>query len=405
MLDIDGYNAGLSSGGIFDGAPPYIDSRTILFTVDNDGFPIFTPTNTFDIDPNFAGDVIGRFRVLNTYNEYVNIYQVDASGAFAVGDPIYYNRSTNKFAKSYGLGDVSGVTLSLGVITSVGVPTKDYFTFNPFGEYRAQTSLTGPAGTVYYINPTGTTGANAYTTNRPPLNPYPVYQLLDGTGTALLLKGQNLGTAGGDRYLTATTSAITPTVTEGGSQTLPVGTGLSYIPGNSVAVINASTPTVRFEGAVQSYNASTGQMVLQNVTNIKGPFTLSVYNVNLDGVDGPTGATGATGATGWTGPTGVAGNIYNTATVTPALPTPVTGGSQTFTVATGLAYITGNTVVVVDSTNAANTFQGRVQTYTAGTGAIVIDQITNIAGTFTSQIYNVNLNGISGPTGSTGATG
>ena len=143
IRDIDNFNAGLDQGGIFNGAPLYIDSRTILFTVDQDGFPIFTPSDTFNIAANFSGNVIGRFRALNTYNQYVNIYQTDASGALVVGDPIYYNSTTRKYAKTYGLGDVSGVTFTLGIVTSVGVPTKDYFMFDPFGEYRTRTSFTG----------------------------------------------------------------------------------------------------------------------------------------------------------------------------------------------------------------------------------------------------------------------
>jgi hypothetical protein len=52
---------------------------------------------------------------------------------------------------------------TLGIVTSVGIPTTDDFTFNPFGEYRANTSLTGAAGTLYYINPTGSTGATGST--------------------------------------------------------------------------------------------------------------------------------------------------------------------------------------------------------------------------------------------------
>ena len=125
MMDIDGYNAGMDTTGLFMGGPGYTDSRTILFTVDEDGFPIFTPSDTFNLSSNFSGNVIGRFRALNSYNQYVSIYQVDASGAFIAGDPIYYSSTTSKFAKAYGLGDISGVSFTLGVVTSVGVPTKD----------------------------------------------------------------------------------------------------------------------------------------------------------------------------------------------------------------------------------------------------------------------------------------
>jgi hypothetical protein len=198
ILDVDQYNAGIDPIGTFNGSPDKVDSNTILFTVDEDGFPIFSPSDTFNISVNFSGNVIGRFRALNTYNQYVSILQTDASGAFAVGDPVCINPATNLFQPSYGLGDISGVYETIGIVTSVGVPDKDHFTFNPFGEYRSLgDALTGPAGTVYYINPTGATGTDAYTTSRPAGNPYPVYQTIDTSGNVILLKGQGFSAGGG----------------------------------------------------------------------------------------------------------------------------------------------------------------------------------------------------------------
>jgi hypothetical protein len=149
------------------------------------------------------------------------------------------------------------------------------------------------------------------------------------------------------------------------------------------------------------------------VTGYTGP-----TGISLTGATGPTGAIGTgvtgatgptgislTGATGATGASGIAGDKYVTATTAAVTPVPVQGSSVSLTVATGLAYIAGNSVIVVDSTNSANKFEGRVQSYTTGTGALVIDSITNIAGTFALKVYNVNLDGIDGPTGATGATG
>ena len=120
---------------------------------------------------------------------------------------------------------------------------------------------------------------------------------------------------------------------------------------------------------------------------------------------GPTGADGPTGATGETGPQGLNGVSFNTQTTSAITPTPTEGGTETFTVGTDLPYITGNSVIVVDSTNSANSFEGRVQTYTANSGSMTVDSITNIKGTFGTQVYNVNLDGIDGPTGATGPTG
>lgn len=195
MTDVDGFNAGIDPTGLFNGAPAYSDTNCILFTVDEDGFPIFTPSDTFNLSSNFSGNVIGRFRALNTYNQYVNIYQTDASGTFTVGDPVYITNS-GLFAPSYGLGDVEAVTATIGVVTSVGVPSGNYFTFNPFGDYKPNLGLgfTGPAGTIYYIDPTG---VNQYTTVKPANYPVPMYQAIDNNGNYVLLKGSGSGGGAG----------------------------------------------------------------------------------------------------------------------------------------------------------------------------------------------------------------
>jgi hypothetical protein len=85
---------------------------------------------------------------------------------------------------------------------------------------------------------------------------------------------------------------VTPTPVEGGTQSLTVGTGLAYIPGNSAVVIDSTNSANRFEGTVQSYDPMTGALVLEGITSIRGTFGSAVYYVNLDGIDGPTGATG-----------------------------------------------------------------------------------------------------------------
>ena len=73
-----------------------------------------------------------------------------------------------------------------------------------------------------------------------------------------------------------------------------------------------------------------------------------------------------------------------------------------------LAYRPGNSVIVTDTVNPlTNSFEGRVKSYTYASGAIVIDTIVNIYGfdTDISSVFNVNLDGIDGPTGWTGSTG
>ena len=231
----------------------------------------------------------------------------------------------------------------------------------------AGTGPTGPSGSVGSTGPTG---------------------LIGPTGVS------------GDRYYTTTQSQITPNPTEGGSQTIVVGLYLAYSTGNSVVVTNVNDPSESYEGRVGTYNQTSGSLTITNITNIRGtPFTLDYYDVNLDGTDGPTGSTGLQGATGYS-------DKFSTSTSSITL-SPVQGGSiGPITVDTNLAYITGNSIVVVDSTNASNSFEGRIASYNPITGALSLSDITNIKGTFgSSVVYNINLDGIDGPTGSTGSAG
>jgi hypothetical protein len=219
----------------------------------------------------------------------------------------------------------------------------------------------------------------------------------------------------------------------GGNQSIIVGTNLAYITGNSVVVVDSTNSANLFSGVVSSYIATTGSLNLVYINSVKGTYGASVvYNVNLDGTAGPTGSTGsngatgmsgaqgatgvtgATGATGGTGATGATGNTgptgysdkFNTMTSTAVILAPTSGGTATLSIGTNLAYIAGNEVVVVDSTNSLNLFSGLVSSYTPNTGTLILINITDIKGTFGStRVYNVNLDGTTGPTGLTGNTG
>jgi hypothetical protein len=135
----------------------------------------------------------------------------------------------------------------------------------------------------------------------------------------------NTGTTGpsgqnGDRFASQT-DAITITPVEGGSLSMTVETGLSYIINNTVVVVNANSVVNRFEGSISSYNSNTGLITVGNVRNVSGSFTVpAVYTINLDGTDGYRGPTGTTGNTGPTG-TGVGG----TGPIGPTGPTGNTG--------------------------------------------------------------------------------
>ena len=265
MTDIDAYNAGIDSTGNFNGAPTFVESRTLLFTLDENGFPIFTPSDTFQLSANFAANVIGRFRALNPYKQYVSIQQTQATKTFSVGDPIYITPG-GLFAPSYGIGDTATVFNTIGIVTSVGVPTADYFTFEPFGEYRPNTGLTGQAGTLYYINPFG---PPAYTTTAPAENAYPIYELLDTSGSAILLKSPPPPVAS-----TGSTGTQGPTGPQG--------------------LTGPSGPT---GASLTGQTGSTGPLGPQGQQGPQGP----------QGQQGPTGRTGVTGSVGPTGATGATG--------------------------------------------------------------------------------------------------
>jgi hypothetical protein len=116
------------------------------------------------------------------------------------------------------------------------------------------------------------------------------------------------------------------------------------------------------------------------------------------GLPGPAGAPGPIGPrgesfTGFTGPTGAPADKYNTTTTTPMTLTPVLGGSiNAMYVATGLAYISGNTVLVVDRSSSYS-FIALVTSYDPLTGKLSLHDISNIhpvCSTFPTYYYNVN---------------
>jgi hypothetical protein len=255
--------------------------------------------------------------------------------------------------------------------------------------YHGLTGYTGPKGDTGDTGATGRTGATGAT------------GFTGATGA--------IGPTGisGNLFVTSTQSnwSSNPVVV-GGSETLTIGPGLSFTPGNSIVVTSQSDPTHFFQGQVISYDPVTGTIEIF-VTGIYGSssFPSDIYVVNLNpldgiqGVSGPTGATGFTGATGAMGPTGYSGDIFYSTTVGNWTSNPVTmGGSETLTFAPGLSYIPGNSVVVIANTDNTHYFQGRVLAYDATNGNIEI-YITLVVGgaNFPSDVYEINLNPLDGP--------
>jgi hypothetical protein len=252
----------------------------------------------------------------------------------------------------------------------------------------------------------------------------------------------------GDLFTSETVSNWTSDpVTLGGVEMLTISPGLSFTPGNSVVVVEQSDTTHLFQGQVIAYDTASGAIEI-SITYLQGSaiFPSGIYTVNLNplnGIQGPiglqgatgipgatgdqgttgatgstgstgsTGDTGATGAQGTTGPTGMSGDLFTSETVSNWTSDPVTlGGVEMLTISPGLSFTPGNSVVVVEQSDATHLFQGQVIAYDTGSGAMEIS-ITYVQGSaiFPSGIYTVNLNplnGIQGPIGiqgNTGATG
>lgn len=211
------YNAGCDPIRTAYGGPQFPDTRVVQFTVDENGIPIFRPTDTFTMSANFSGNILGRFMTVNNYTRQVRIYQTAAASTFNVGDPIFINTSTNQFQRSNTLGDVPAIYTTIGIVSTVGIPSANYFTFKPFGQFRpsSQVSLTGPVGTTYYIDPTNTT---QYTTSEPANNPFPVYQIIDPSGNAIQLTASGKGGGGGPTGPTGA-AIYTSIIFDGGDST------------------------------------------------------------------------------------------------------------------------------------------------------------------------------------------
>ena len=145
---------------------------------------------------------------------------------------------------------------------------------------------------------------------------------------------------------------------------------------------------------------ATGPMGLKGST---GPIGLA-GPIGITGPTGLTGSAGAIGPMGSTGPTGQKGDRYNTTTII-AYQIDISQPIELM-VSSGLAYITGNSVLVIGQSNRMYSFEGYVNIYDNNTGYLNINNIQNIkpsgSTSFPSQYYNINLDGIDGPTGPTG---
>ena len=128
----------------------------------------------------------------------------------------------------------------------------------------------------------------------------------------------SLSGAGGDRYLTSSTSSLT---INNGAKTLTVGTGLAYTPTQDITIVfNAGN---HMHCSVTSYNSGTGVLVV-DANSHTGSGTYAVWTVNVGGIG--AGAIPSGGTTGQV-LAKVSNADYDDAWVTPTAATTTTAGT------------------------------------------------------------------------------
>jgi hypothetical protein len=131
----------------------------------------------------------------------------------------------------------------------------------------------------------------------------------------------------------------------------------------------------------------------------------------IESVQGLQGPEGIQGPEGLQGPPGKDGDRFCTKTTYPTTLRPEEDSIIAINVEPGLAYISGNSVIVAEVPTSMNadlyTFEGTIQYYNKVSGHIIIKDITNIHGDFGTHecYYHVNLDGVDGAQGDKGEKG
>lgn len=186
LVDLDGY---LTSR--YFSVAPIIGLPCFIFKLNEDGLPMlpsYAGTELQNkVSPYWQSDLMNSFMFRNLKTQFVEINQ--PGHPLSLGDSIFI-KGTGAFYKSYGTQDIPK---TIGIVTRVGVPNADWFTFRPFGRYFNDATVpTGfSAGNVLYINPDS--GAK-FTTTVPTSNAFPIWNMI--TSTSGILVGGNAGSAG-----------------------------------------------------------------------------------------------------------------------------------------------------------------------------------------------------------------
>jgi hypothetical protein len=371
------------------------------FQLGDNGLPNLVPiySNTFTISQTFISDLTARFNSRNYSTSYVSVLQNGHS--FVKGNFIGLNVSTGAYVLA-----TSAITYLeiIGVVTSIGIPTVNYFTFRPFGQYlkasEIPTALTQGVGSIYYLDSSGLiTITNTYDSN-------PVYIQVSSGGDGILLKyrSPSLRTAYLNNIQGSTT---TQSISLFSSSVSPSTISIGNLTGGAVTInpdVTANGSVTLASGKTLTLN-STGGKVLTNVltgTTTSNAMTIgesgdtSTVTINKDAVVATSKSLTCDTFTGNNATTAI--SLFGTTTASNiALGAGQTTGSITIGHATpasdsGTLTINKNTTL---ATNKNLTLQGTGKIFVPSTGKIeaaIYDSISSVQ--YLSLGSNITTNGI-----------
>lgn len=202
IIDVDGYCQTTGLLGI-----PGSQGLAYIFRLNEDGLPIMTGLSLDSLPSRlWQSSLIAHFAARNSRTQYVSINQVNT---FTVGESIYID-SSGVFQKSAGSLKISD---TVGIVTSKGIPSDDWFSFRPSGKYFdtslvphdffptpgiieqvSGSNVTLIGGMKLYIN--AIPGGRQYTTVKRGSNAFATWILIDAN-RAIYIAGSGGGGGGG----------------------------------------------------------------------------------------------------------------------------------------------------------------------------------------------------------------
>jgi hypothetical protein len=213
----------VTGASTLDNDTEYVVASTTGFTVDNtviiEGIQLEAPATGYNgtgtiktiISNVITVDIKSDGTPTSFTGATLRIGSISRGRDFIVGESVYID-STGIFRKSAGSVKISD---TVGIVTSKGIPSDDWFSFRPSGKYfdtsvvpndffptsaNVVGSVTLTPGLKLYINPNGATPQ--YTSVAPTSNPYATWIMISAT-RAIYIAGSG-GGGGGSTVVTGT---------------------------------------------------------------------------------------------------------------------------------------------------------------------------------------------------------